>query len=156
MAGDPTRNGAEGINGQPLASSPSNYLNRVPHSPHTRCAGTRLRRRAGPPRALIGGAPHGVQGSDRPTANLHPPRPNGVDYRAGRSDQLTERKGSLLLRYAGCQQLDHLCQRRTLGATERRRDQLPRIPHIPHQSVFAHRRRHDPVADAGPYGQPID
>jgi hypothetical protein len=102
------------------------------------------------------GDSHGVQSTGRPTADLHPSRPNGADHRAGWADQFAEREGALLLRHSAGQRLGHLCQRRALGTAERRRHQPLRLSRFSYQSDDRDRKGRHPTTHVGSHPWAID
>ena len=69
---------------------------------------------------------------------------------------MAERQGSLLLRHAGDQQLEHLCKWRTLAAAQRRQHHSLCLADISLQSSHGHRERHHCCRNPRPRTEPVN
>src|SRR5436190_94175 len=97
----------------------------------------------------------GFQGSSWSASDRYPPRSDRAGQRAGWTDHLAKREGTVLSRHTHHQPLGDLRQRGALGPVERRSRQISRGTHLPHQSVDPHRRWRDPSAHHRPHDQSI-
>ena len=70
--------------------------------------------------------------------------------------ELALRQGAVFLRHPADQRLGGLCQRRSLGPAERRRDHLRHRAHLPDQPQLPHRGRHGAGAQPGLRHRPRD